>query len=58
MGALAKLWTDASVDNLSKYIIFLAIPTNLLLWGCVIWALRTSLLKILRYYYTIASDAY
>ena len=45
MGALHKFWADASVDNHSKYLIFLAIPTNLLLWGCEIWALRTSLLK-------------
>ena len=45
IGALAKIWTDASVDNHSKYLIFLAIPINLLLWGCESWALRTSLLK-------------
>ena len=45
MVALAKLCTDASVENRSKYLIFLAIPINLLLWGCEIWALRTSLLK-------------
>ena len=44
MGALAKFWTDASVDNHSKYLIFLAIPINLLLWGCESWALQTSLL--------------
>ena len=45
MGPLAKLWKDASVDNHSKYLIFLTIPINLLLWGCESWALRTSLLK-------------
>ena len=45
MGALSKSWTDASVDNCIKYLIFLAIPINLLLWGCERWALRTSLLK-------------
>ena len=38
MGALAKFWTYASVDNHSKYLIFLAIPINLLLY-------RTSFLK-------------
>ena len=32
MGALAKFWTYASVDNHSKYLIFLAIPINLLLY--------------------------
>ena len=45
MGDLSKFWTDASVDNRSKYLIFLAIPINLLLWVCEIWALRTSLLE-------------
>ena len=45
MVTLAKFKTGASVDNLSKYLIFLAIPTNILLWGCEICALRTSLLK-------------
>ena len=45
MGALEKLWTDASVDNHSKYLIFLAIPINMLLWVCESWALPTSLLK-------------
>ena len=45
MGALAKLCTDASVNNHSKYLIFLAITINLILWGYESWALRTSLLK-------------
>ena len=45
MRALAKFWTDASVYNHSKYLIFLAIPINILLSGCESWALRTSLLK-------------
>ena len=45
MGDLAKLWTYDSVENFSKYLIFLAIPINLLLWECEIWALQTFLLK-------------
>ena len=45
MGALTKFWTDASVNNHSKYLIFLAIPINILLWGCERWSLCTSLLK-------------
>ena len=45
MGALSKLWADASVENRSKYLIFPDIPTNLLLWGCEIWELQISLLK-------------
>ena len=44
MGDLSKLWTDASADNRSKYLIFLVITINLLLWVCESWALRTSLL--------------
>ena len=57
MGALSKLWTDYSVDNLSKYLIFLAVPINLLLWGCEIWEIQTSLLEKLEVY-TKASDVY
>ena len=45
MGALDKFCTYTSVDNRRKYLIFLAIPINLLLWGCESWALRTYLLK-------------
>ena len=45
MVALAKFWTYTSVNNRRKYLIFLAIPINLLLWGCEIWAIWTSLLK-------------
>ena len=45
MESLAKFWTDDSVNNRSKYLIFLSITINLLLWGCESWALRTSLLK-------------
>ena len=58
MRALAKFWTDANVDNHSKYLIFIAITINMLLWGCESWALCTYLLKNLRYFYTTASDAY
>ena len=44
MVSLHKFWTDASVNNCSKYLIFLSIPITLILWGCEIWALRTFLL--------------
>ena len=37
MGALNNFWIDNIVDNLSKYLIFCAIPCNLLLWGCESW---------------------
>ena len=58
MESLSKFWTDASVNNSSNYLIFLAIPINILLWRCESWALQTSLLKNLRYSYTAASDKY
>ena len=45
MGSLSSYWSDKSVDLKSKYLIFIAIPCNLLLWGSEIWALRTSLLS-------------
>ena len=34
MGAMSKVWEDDNVDTYSKYLLFKAIPCNLLLWGC------------------------
>ena len=34
MGAMSDFWDDNHVDVYSKYLIFRAIPCNLLLWGC------------------------
>ena len=45
MGGLSSYWNDKSVDLKYKYLIFTAIPCNLLLWGSESWALRTSLLS-------------
>ena len=39
MGEMADFWDDDHVDVYSKYLIFRAIPCNLLLWGCESWAL-------------------
>ena len=47
MGAISKIWDDYHVDIYSKYMLFRAIPCNLLLWGCEIWDLRKSLLASL-----------
>ena len=47
MGAMSKIWDDDHVDTYSKYLLFNAIPCNLLLWGCERWALRKSLLTSL-----------
>ena len=45
MGSLSSYWSEKSVDLKSQYLIFAAIPCNLLLWGSESWALRTSLLS-------------
>ena len=45
MGALNHFWSDRTVDDYSKYLIFWAIPINLLLWGCESWALRETTLQ-------------
>ena len=45
MGALDKLCRDHHVDMYYKYMVFWAIPCNLLLWGCEIWDLRQNLLE-------------
>jgi hypothetical protein len=44
MGMLYNLWNNKFVDKRTKYLFFLTIPVNLLLWGCKSWALRESLL--------------
>ena len=48
MGVMSKIWDDDHLDTYSKYLIFRAIPCNLLLWGCESWALRKSLLASLK----------
>ena len=55
MGALEKFWSDYHVDMYYKYMILQAIPCNLLLWGCEIWALHQYLLKNLTCSYIAAS---
>ena len=47
MGAMSKIWEDDHVDLYSKYLLFRAIPCNLLLWGCESWSLRKTLLDSL-----------
>ena len=42
MGALNSFWSNPYVDMYYKHTIFMAIPINLLLWGCESWALRES----------------
>jgi hypothetical protein len=51
-GALTKFLYNQHVDTYSKYLIFQAIPMNLLLWGCEAWSLRQSLLDKLEIFLT------
>ena len=43
MGALKQVWTSPHLDIWSKYLLFRAIPMNLLLWGCETWSMRKAL---------------
>ena len=45
MGALKEVWRNPHLDTYSKYLLFRAIPMNLLLWGCENWSLRQDLLR-------------
>ena len=45
MGALKNVWDNLHMDIYSKYLLFRAIPMNLLLWGCETWSLRKTLLN-------------
>merc|ERR1712115_772112 len=47
MGALSGFWNNDYVDMFHKYRIFMAIPVNMLLWGCESWALKESSLSSL-----------
>ena len=40
MGALKHFFNNPHVNKKSKYLIFKAIPINLLLWGCETWAIK------------------
>ena len=58
MGELDHFWKDTSIDLRRKYLIFLAITINILLWGCESWSLRVSLLNKLEVFYIISSGGY
>ena len=42
MGALKEVWRNPHLDVYNKYLLFRAIPMNLLLWGAETWSLRKS----------------
>ncbi len=43
MGALNNVWNSPHLDIWSKYLLFWAIPMNLLLWGCKTWLMQKAL---------------
>jgi hypothetical protein len=43
MGALKNVWNSPHLDVWSKYLLFWAIPMNLLLWGCKTWSMQKAL---------------
>jgi hypothetical protein len=43
MGALKNVWNYPHLNIWSKYLLFCAIPMNLLLWGCKTWLMRKAL---------------
>ena len=45
MGVLKFFWDSENIDKSAKVQIYLAIPINLLLWGCQTWALTKVLTK-------------
>jgi len=47
MGALHSFWKCNEIEKYSKYLLFLAIPVNLALWGYKSWALKDSLIHAL-----------
>jgi hypothetical protein len=42
MGALKEVWCNPHLNVYNKYLLFRAIPMNLLLWGAETWLLRKS----------------
>ncbi len=44
-GALSNFFSLQEINTRSKYLFFMAIQINLLLWGCESWALRKELLE-------------
>ena len=48
MGALKNVWDNSHMDLYNKYLLFRAIPMNLLIQGCETWSLRQVLLNKLK----------
>ena len=48
MGTLKDVWRNPHLDIYNKYLLFWAIPMNLLLWGAEMWSLRKTQLDQLK----------
>ena len=51
MSALKLFWSAPEVDTYAKYLIYMAIPFNLLLLGCESWATNLDVLKKLEVFH-------
>ena len=45
MGRMNNVWRNPHLDLYNKYLLFRAIPMNLLLWGAEAWSLQQSQLE-------------
>ena len=51
MGVLKDIWRNPHLDIYNKYLLFRAIPMNLLLWGAETWSLRKTQLDQLEVFF-------
>ena len=57
MGMLKYVWVDPHIDLYSKYLFFIVMPLNLLLWGCEAWAIKQTAFDNINVFYTNPSVA-
>jgi len=58
MGVLKDIWRNPHLDIYNRYLLFRAIPMNLLLWGAETWSLRKTQLDQLEVFLIAAFDAF
>ena len=58
MGDLNKFLYNPHVDTYSKYLIFQAIPKNLLIWGCETWLFIQHSRTSWNYFYSATKERY
>ena len=50
MGMLKNVWEDPHIDLYSKFFFCIAMPLNLLLWGCKAWALKENVIDNIHFF--------